>query len=124
APFDARFRIGARIGEGLVQMLGSSGTVTMLTAIHLELPRYIRARVDGYNLDFPAIARATYRLAAMPYAERALHPCIGRERADLVLAGCAVLEAICQLWPVGRLAVADRGIREGILMSLVESRDH
>jgi exopolyphosphatase / guanosine-5'-triphosphate,3'-diphosphate pyrophosphatase len=124
APFDARFGIGARIGEGLVQMLGSSGTVTMLTAIHLELPRYIRARVDGYSLDFPVIVRTTGRLTAMPYAERALHPCIGRERADLVLAGCAVLEAICQLWPVGRLAVADRGIREGILMSLVESRDH
>ncbi|HXP12332.1 MAG TPA: Ppx/GppA family phosphatase, partial [Stellaceae bacterium] len=69
-----------------------------------------------------AIERATSRLAAMSHAERALHPCIGHERADLVLAGCAVLEAICQLWPVGRLAVADRGIREGILMNLVGMR--
>ena len=123
APFDARFGIGSEIAAGRVQMLGSSGTVTMLTALHLNLPRYIRARVDGYSLDFPAIARATSRLTAMSYSERSLHPCIGRERADLVLAGCAVLEAICQLWPVGRLAVADRGIREGILMSLVGNRD-
>ena len=122
APFDARFGISALIGEGKVQMLGSSGTVTMLTALHLNLPRYIRARVDGYSLDFPAIERATSRLAAMSHAERALHPCIGHERADLVLAGCAVLEAICRLWPVGRLAVADRGIREGILMNLVGKR--
>ncbi len=122
APFDARFNIASLVARGSVQMLGSSGTVTMLTALHLDLPRYIRARVDGYSLDFPAIERATSRLASMSYAERALHPCIGQERADLVLAGCAVLEAICRLWPVGRLAVADRGIREGILMSLVGMR--
>jgi len=122
APFETRFNISSLVAQGSVQMLGSSGTVTMLTALHLNLPRYIRARVDGYSLDFPAIERATSRLAAMSHAERALHPCIGHERADLVLAGCAVLEAICQLWPVGRLAVADRGIREGILMSLVGMR--
>ncbi|HZL58893.1 MAG TPA: Ppx/GppA phosphatase family protein [Stellaceae bacterium] len=122
APFEARLGIAARIAQGAVQLLGSSGTVTMLTALHLELPRYIRARVDGAILDFPTIAQATARLIAMPYHARAAHPCIGRERADLVVAGCAILEAICALWPVGRLAVADRGIREGILMSLVNGR--
>ncbi|MDE2229770.1 MAG: Ppx/GppA family phosphatase [Alphaproteobacteria bacterium] len=119
AAFESRFAIGRHIHAGQVQMLGSAGTVTILTALYLNLPRYIRARVDGTALDFASIARVTHRLASMAYAERAAHPCIGHERADLVLAGCAILEAICTLWPVGRLAVADRGIREGILMSLV-----
>lgn len=117
--FDRHFSIGDHIRAGDVQMLGSSGTVTILSALYLNLPRYVRARVDGTALDFASIARVTGQLASMAYAERAAHPCIGHERADLVLAGCAILEAICSLWPVGQLAVADRGIREGILISLV-----
>lgn len=119
AAFEERFAIGQHIRGGEVQMLGSSGTVTILSALYLNLPRYSRARVDGTALDFAAIARVTQQLLAMAYGQRAAHPCIGRDRADLVLAGCAILEAICLLWPIGRLAVADRGIREGILMSLV-----
>jgi exopolyphosphatase/guanosine-5'-triphosphate,3'-diphosphate pyrophosphatase len=83
------------------------------------LPRYIRSRVDGATLDFASIAQMTQKLAAMSHEQRAAEPCIGGERADLALAGCAMLEAICALWPVGRLVVADRGIREGILLSLV-----
>jgi len=117
--FEERFAIGRHIRAGEVQMLGSSGTVTILSALYLNLPRYNRARVDGTALDFAAIAGVTQQLLAMAYGARAAHPCIGRDRADLVLAGCAILEAICLLWPIGRLAVADRGIREGILMSLV-----
>ncbi|HVA35293.1 MAG TPA: Ppx/GppA phosphatase family protein, partial [Stellaceae bacterium] len=117
--FEERFGIGRHIRAGEVQMIGSSGTVTILSALYLNLPRYIRARVDGTALDFASIARVTRRLVSMAYADRAAHPCIGQDRADLVLAGCAILEAICTLWPVGHLAVADRGIREGILMSLV-----
>jgi exopolyphosphatase / guanosine-5'-triphosphate,3'-diphosphate pyrophosphatase len=102
-----------------VQMLGSSGTVTTLAGINLGLPRYNRSLVDGTNLSFAAIRTVSGNLAKMNFAERAAHPCIGRERADLVVAGCAILEAICRLWPVGSLGVADRGVREGILFDLL-----
>ena len=71
------------------------------------------------HLDFGAIRAVSVALAGMDYEMRAASPCIGRERADLVVAGCAILEAICVLWPVGRLRVADRGVREGILMGLM-----
>ncbi len=111
-----KHEIAPRIAAGAVQLLGSSGTVTTLAGIHLDLPRYDRNRVDGSALEFGEIERASRRLAAMCWEERAAHPCIGEERADLVLAGCAILEAICRLWPVGRLVVADRGVREGILL--------
>jgi len=117
-PFERRHAIGGRIAEGKVQLLGSSGTVTTLAGVHLELPRYDRSRVDGSSLSFDEIRRASRRLAALTYAERVAHPCIGGDRADLVLAGCAILEAICALWAVGRVVVADRGIREGILLGL------
>ncbi len=118
-PFAERPGLGARIARGELQMLGSSGTVTTLAGIHLDLPRYNRSQVDGSALTFEQVRRVSARLAALGYAARAAHPCIGSERADLVLAGCAILEAICRLWPVGRLRVADRGIREGILLGLI-----
>jgi exopolyphosphatase/guanosine-5'-triphosphate,3'-diphosphate pyrophosphatase len=116
--FEARHAIAERVAAGAVQMLGSSGTVTTLAGLHLGLPRYIRALVDGTTLDFAAIGALSRRLAGLSLAERAAQPCIGRERADLVVAGCAILEAICETWPVGRLRVADRGVREGILIGL------
>ncbi|HYM04152.1 MAG TPA: Ppx/GppA phosphatase family protein [Stellaceae bacterium] len=121
-PFEERHHIKCRIERGEVQMLGSSGTVTTLAGIQLELPRYNRALVDGSSLGFDCVSTLTQRLVDMTYAARAAHPCVGGERADLVLGGCAILEAICQLWPIGRLRVADRGIREGILMGLLGAR--
>lgn len=116
APFERCHAIARRVAEGRVQLLGSSGTVTTLAGVHLELRRYDRSRVDGSVLTFAAIRHASRRLAALSYEERVAHPCIGCDRADLVLAGCAILEAICTLWTVGRVVVADRGIREGILL--------
>jgi exopolyphosphatase / guanosine-5'-triphosphate,3'-diphosphate pyrophosphatase len=121
-PFDERHGIGARIALGEVQMLGSSGTVTTLAGINFALPRYNRNVVDGSVLSFDCARRVSDHLVSLGYAERAAHPCIGHERADLVLAGCAILAAICRLWPVGRLRVADRGIREGILFGLIAAR--
>jgi exopolyphosphatase/guanosine-5'-triphosphate,3'-diphosphate pyrophosphatase len=117
--FEAAAELGQAIAAGEVQMLGTSGTVTTLSGIHLDLPRYDRARVDGSYLDFATIDKVSADLAAMAWDERAAIPCIGRERADLVVAGCAILAAICRLWPVGRLRVADRGVREGILFGLL-----
>jgi exopolyphosphatase/guanosine-5'-triphosphate,3'-diphosphate pyrophosphatase len=121
APFEARNRISAAVGEGIVQMLGTSGTVTTLTGIHLKLPRYDRSQVDGRYLAFDAIDCINRDLAALDWEGRAATPCIGPERADLVVAGCIILSAICRLWPVGQLRVADRGLREGILTELVGS---
>src|SRR5438105_1167064 len=103
-----------------VQMLGSSGTVTTLAGVHLALPRYVRAFVDGSMLTFDQIELVSRHLAGLDIEGRAANPCVGRERADLVLSGCAILDAICSTWPVGRLRVADRGIREGILFELMQ----
>lgn len=119
ASFEARHGIAGRLDDGSVQMLGTSGTVTTLAALHLDLERYERSLVDGVELHFEHIAGVTARLAAMTAAERSRHPCIGPERADLVLAGCAILEAMCRLWPLTSLRVADRGVREGLLLAMM-----
>lgn len=117
--FDDDHDITGWIRQGRIQMLGSSGTVTTLAGVHLELPRYNRSMVDGIVLDRASLDAASDRLLAMDYAGRTAHPCIGPERADLVLAGCAILAAITARWPCPRLRVADRGVREGILYGLM-----
>ena len=95
------------------------GTVTTVAGIHLGLKRYDRARVDGCWLAIDEIQKVTYALLGRSYVERVAEPCIGQERADLVLAGCAILEAILRMLPAERLRVADRGLREGILSELM-----
>jgi len=120
APFCARHGIADAVAQGAVQMLGTSGTVTTLCGVNLSLPRYDRSVVDGTYLGFESIERICHMLRRMDCAGRAAQPCIGSERADLVVSGCAVLEAICKRWPVGKLKVADRGIREGILCELIQ----
>ena len=102
-----------------LRLLGTSGTVTTLASVHLELPQYDRRAVDGLIVPAAAMRDIATRLSTMSPAERRELPCIGNERADLVVAGCAILEAILDIWPADRLGVADRGIREGILRSLM-----
>jgi exopolyphosphatase/guanosine-5'-triphosphate,3'-diphosphate pyrophosphatase len=122
-PFESAHGIGAQAAAGALQMLGTSGTVTTVAAVHLGLAKYQRSRVDGAWVTVDEIRGVARRLAAMDYDARAAHPCIGRGRADLVVAGCAILEAIMGLWPAGRVRVADRGVREGILRALVREAD-
>jgi exopolyphosphatase/guanosine-5'-triphosphate,3'-diphosphate pyrophosphatase len=104
--------------DGL-HMLGTSGTVTTIAGVHLDLPRYERRRVDGCWMSDVQVASVVERLLDMNYEGRVANPCIGAERADLVLAGCAILEAIRRAFPCRRLRVADRGLREGMLVQMM-----
>jgi exopolyphosphatase / guanosine-5'-triphosphate,3'-diphosphate pyrophosphatase len=117
--FEQRHRFGDRIANRRAHFLGTSGTVTTISGIHLELPMYDRSRVDGCWLSARDVRTVSNNLVAMTYAQRVAQPCIGHERADLVLAGCAILEALLRIWPCQRLRVADRGLREGILATLM-----
>ena len=101
------------------RLLGTSGTVTTLASVHLGLPQYDRKAVDGLIVPSDSMRDISQRLSAMSPEERSQLDCIGSDRADLVVAGCAILEAILEIWPADRLGVADRGIREGILRSLM-----
>lgn len=101
------------------RLLGTSGTVTTLASVYLELDHYDRAKVDGLIVPTASMRRISTELSGMSMSERSRFPCIGNERADLVVAGCAILESILDLWPAERLGVADRGIREGILRRLM-----
>ena len=102
-----------------VRLLGTSGTVTTLASVHLALPSYDRRMVDGLHVPVDDMRRISTMIAEMDFEQRSGLPCIGTERADMVVAGCAILEAILDIWPAEVLGIADRGIREGILRSLM-----
>ena len=118
AAFVDRFADDHRDLDGF-HMLGTSGTVTTIAGVYLRLRRYERRRVDGCWLSDQEISRVVGELMAMSFDERAANPCIGAERADLVLAGCAILDAIRRAFPCPRLRVADRGLREGMLVEMM-----
>lgn len=105
--------------KGALRLLGTSGTVTTLASVHLGLKHYDRKQIDGLIVPSAAMRAISAELSRRSIDERAGFDCIGQERADLVVAGCAILEAILDIWPAERVGVADRGIREGILRQLM-----
>ena len=104
-------------------MIGASGTVTTVSAHHLGLKRYNRTLVDGSRIGRDSILRICDQLSVLSVAELTSLPCIGNDRADLALAGGAILEAVCRQWPAPMVRVADRGLREGVLMDLMRQAD-
>jgi exopolyphosphatase / guanosine-5'-triphosphate,3'-diphosphate pyrophosphatase len=124
ADFIARNQLGDPHLLNTVQVLGTSGTVTTLTSLHLGLPFYDRRKVDGSTVSGTALRDLSARLGAMSFEERVAQPCIGEDRADLIVAGCAILQAILEAVPAVDVRVADRGIREGVLRTLMSRDGH
>lgn len=119
--FRGREKLKQMIAEHPVHLIGTSGTVTTLAGLHLGLERYERQKVDGLWMTRGELDATINALLGMSFDRRVSHPCIGRDRADLVLPGCAIFEAIRREWPTDRVRVADRGLREGILISLIDA---
>ncbi|MGF7157462.1 Ppx/GppA phosphatase family protein [Bartonella heixiaziensis] len=117
--FSERHKLGTLAQGSRFHLLGTSGTITTLAGMHLNLERYDRKQIDGVWMNDADITLMIKRLLSWDIKERATNPCIGRKRADLILAGCAILDVIREVWPSRRLRVADRGLREGILIELM-----
>ena len=119
--FDEKYNIREAIKNQEIQIIGTSGTVTVLGAVHLNLPRYNRSAVDGISITRQDIDRAIAKIKRLGDEGRKKHPCIGAQKADLTMAGCAIIEGLCSFWPIEEITVADRGIREGILLDMMHS---
>ena len=123
AEFEEKYQIAEAIRNQEIQVIGTSGTVTVLGAVHLNLPRYNRSAVDGLSISKQDIDRTINKIKRLGDEGRKRHACIGAQKADLTMAGCAIIEALCSFWPVAEITVADRGIREGILLDLMHSQN-
>ena len=121
AEFEEKYRIAESIASQEIQVLGTSGTVTVLGAVHLNLPRYNRSAVDGLALSAQEVERTISKIKRMGDEGRRKHACIGMQKADLTIAGCAIIEGLLSFWPISEITIADRGIREGILLDLMHA---
>jgi exopolyphosphatase / guanosine-5'-triphosphate,3'-diphosphate pyrophosphatase len=122
--FDKKNKIGDAIRAGKVQMLSTSGTMTTLAALHLGLTHYERSRVDGFTFSSKDLRAASRKVLSMSPSKRFANQCIGADRAEYVVSGCAILEAIYTLWPAPEVTIGDRGVREGIILSLMQEYTH
>jgi exopolyphosphatase / guanosine-5'-triphosphate,3'-diphosphate pyrophosphatase len=118
--FDPEREVAKKLHSGVGHIIGTSGAVTSLAGVHLKLERYARRYVDGIWMSKDDTYAAIRTLASQNRDQRAQNPCIGPERADLVLAGAAILDAVLELWPSPRLRVADRGLREGLILTMLQ----
>ena len=119
--FEQKHHIAEAIANQEIQVLGTSGTVTVLGAVHLNLPRYNRSAVDGLALSRQDVERTISKIKRMGDDGRKKHSCIGMQKADLTMAGCAIIEGLLSFWPVSEITIADRGIREGILLDMIHA---
>ena len=117
--FDEEFGVYEGIKNQEIQVIGTSGTVTVLGAVHLNLPRYNRSAVDGISISGPDLTRVINKIKNIGDEGRRKHPCIGPLKSDLTIAGCAIIESLLTFWPISEITVADRGIREGILLDMM-----
>lgn len=120
--FEEKYHISEAIANQEIQVIGTSGTVTVLGAVHLNLPRYNRSAVDGISISKPDMERTIAKIKRLGDEGRRRHPCIGMQKSDLTMAGCAIIEGLYSFWPISEITVADRGIREGILLDLMHSQ--
>jgi exopolyphosphatase / guanosine-5'-triphosphate,3'-diphosphate pyrophosphatase len=118
-PLSRQHNIIEWVNHGATQLLSTSGTVTTLAAIYLGLHRYDRARVDGVKLSVKDLQKSIRAVLAMRPSERFMHPCIGPDRCEYILAGCAIFEAIVRTFPFHFITIADRGVREGAIMGMM-----
>ena len=119
-----KYKICDAIRNQEIQVIGTSGTATVLGAVHLNLPRYNRSAVDGISICRQDIERTIAKIKHIGEDGRKKHPCIGVHKADLTMAGCAIIEAICSFWPISEITIADRGIREGILLDMMHNKNN
>ena len=122
AEFEEKYHIAEAIANQEIQVLGTSGTVTVLGAVHLNLPRYNRSAVDGLTLSVWDVDKTIAKIKRMGDEGRRKHACIGMQKADLTMAGCAIIEGLIKFWQISEITIADRGIREGILLDMMHAR--
>nr|WP_294917807.1 Ppx/GppA phosphatase family protein [uncultured Neokomagataea sp.] len=122
APFESIHRIYREVLQGRTRLIGTSGTVTTLAGVALALPRYNRAMIDGATLPGESMCEAIRTLRHIGPQGLMEHPCVGPDRSRYVLPGCAIFEAIYQMWPIQQVTIADRGLRDGMLARM--ARDH
>lgn len=100
-------------GRAPDHLVGTAGTVTTLAAVHLDLFPYEVERINNHVISLDEFRALRDRLLGMPLAERQCIRTIEQGRADLLIAGLAIIEAVYRRWNYREMYVVDAGLLEG-----------
>jgi exopolyphosphatase/guanosine-5'-triphosphate,3'-diphosphate pyrophosphatase len=101
------------------RFVGVAGTVTTLAALVQGLEHYDSSRVHHFRLTVDDVEAQYRRLAALPVAERVKIPCLPPSRADVIVAGTAILRRSMAFWSFEDLVVSERDILDGLAQELL-----
>jgi len=103
-------------------LVGTAGTVTTLAATAMDLVTYDAEKINNYRMSKSSFFTLRDRLLAMTHDQRAAVPSIEPGRADLIIAGLAIIETIMQRWNYDELIAVDASLLEGIWLKACEQR--
>lgn len=99
-----------------IRLIGTSGTATILASIHRELPRFDRRRLEGTVLSSTELRRQRRLVWSLPIVKRRKLPGLPANRADVILTGIAIYEAVMEHFGFKALRISTRGLRFGALL--------
>lgn len=99
-------------------LVGMGGTVTSLAAVKHEMVTYDPDVVQGSVLTGEDLGAMADRFASLTLDERRMIPGLQPKRADVILAGTCIVQAILELLGVSSFTVSDRGLRHGLAYEL------
>jgi exopolyphosphatase/guanosine-5'-triphosphate,3'-diphosphate pyrophosphatase len=99
-----------------VRLVGTGGTATILVRMENRMNDYDRERIEAARLSLKKVRAWVERLWALPLAERREIQGLPRERADVMLTGAVIYEAVMEGFEFSELRVSTRGLRFAAVM--------
>jgi exopolyphosphatase/guanosine-5'-triphosphate,3'-diphosphate pyrophosphatase len=96
-------------------LVGVAGTVTTLAAVHEAVVPYAHERIHGVRLARPVVDLLVDRLASLPLDARRAVPGLDPRRADVIVAGAVIVQAVMDWAGAKDFVVSDGGVRVGLL---------
>lgn len=101
--------------KNVKRWIGVGGTVTSMAAMLQELEVYGSAKVQDFVIHQDDVNRMLKKLCAMSYDDKCHLTGLMPERADIIVAGVAILDALMEYFALPEIIVSDRDLSEGLL---------
>lgn len=101
--------------KNVKRWIGVGGTVTSMAAMLQELEVYDSAKVQDFVIHQDDVNRMLKKLCAMSYDDKCHLTGLMPERADIIVAGVAILDALMEYFALPEIIVSDRDLSEGLL---------
>jgi exopolyphosphatase/guanosine-5'-triphosphate,3'-diphosphate pyrophosphatase len=101
-------------------MVGSGGTFTTLAELMMAAKKQVDIPVAGYKVSQAEVRHLLDRLAKMPLRARRSMAGMTPDRADIILAGLTIIDALLTRFRVNTLVIHTRGVRDGLVREMID----